>query len=272
VVESEQQKQHIQATFDLVAEHYESNRFFELSAKQLVKILQPIVKPNKKLLDITTGTGLVALTAAQAYPQLSIEAVDISAQMLAQAKLKAVQNGISNVNFRQADIEQLDYKKNSFDVISCGYGLFFLPNLVDSFKTLFSLLKEGGILIFSTFTQEAFAPYNQLFLERLKDFDVKPPELSWKLLQSHEDIKNLCRESQINHVKIISYPIAYPIQVSDWWNLLNSAGYRGLLNQIPQSKQEEFKRIHLQEVAELAVEGELLLNADTLYGMVTRDC
>jgi len=270
VVDNREKKQYIQTVFNQVSEVYDNNDFFSLSAKKMISLIQLDNKRGKKILDITTGTGIVALEAAKAFPEVDIIGLDLSDQMLLQAQSKADLMGIDNISFRQLDIEHLDYPKQSFDVISCGYGLFFLPDLEGSFKAIFNTLKDNGMFIFSTFTEEAFAPYNQLFLERLKRFNVEPPELSWKLLQSNEAIEKLCRQCAVKNLEIVPYPIAYQITIETWWQLLNSAGYKGLLNQLPDESFDEFKKQHMTEVSQLAVDGKLFLNANTLYGIVTK--
>ena len=111
---SDKIKQNIQATFDKVATKYDSNRFFKLSATQLVNNIA-LIKPNN-ILDLSTGTGIVALELAQKYPQANIEAIDLSEGMLAQAKSKAETANIKNIHFNQQDAEKLDYENEHFDL------------------------------------------------------------------------------------------------------------------------------------------------------------
>ena len=61
----EEQTQHIAAVFNRVALGYDrpALRFFPYSADKMIARLNP--KPGEKLLDVATGTGAVALAAAQ---------------------------------------------------------------------------------------------------------------------------------------------------------------------------------------------------------------
>ncbi len=45
-------------------------------------------------------------------------AVDLAGKMLARGRLKAVQQDLSNIEFRRADVEHLDFEDGSFDAVS----------------------------------------------------------------------------------------------------------------------------------------------------------
>ncbi|MDQ7016266.1 MAG: methyltransferase, partial [Gammaproteobacteria bacterium] len=78
---SEKMKQQIASTFNDVAERYDGNLFFSRSAKRLVDHLAPL--EQQRVLDLSTGTGIVALEIAQRHQQTQIEALDLSEGMLA---------------------------------------------------------------------------------------------------------------------------------------------------------------------------------------------
>lgn len=180
---SEKIKQGIQTTFDDVASCYDSSRFFRLSAQKMVEMLE--IQEDMKVLDVSTGTGVVAIEMAKQHPNIQIDAIDLSAGMLAQAKAKAEREGIQNITFVQGDVEALPYDDGTFDVITCGYGMFFYPEMEQTYQQLCQKLKEGGRIIFSSFTQEAFNPYVDLFLQRLEnDYQIEIPKISMARLKT----------------------------------------------------------------------------------------
>jgi ubiquinone/menaquinone biosynthesis C-methylase UbiE len=83
---NKQRKAMIQNGFDTVAEGYDhpSLCFFPETASRLVVQLQ--LKPTDKLLDVCTGTGCVALTAAEKLSWGKVTGIDFSSGMLQQAK------------------------------------------------------------------------------------------------------------------------------------------------------------------------------------------
>lgn len=262
VMSIKEQKQQIAAVFDDVATRYDKNRFFSISAQQLVSYLD--FSGAKKLLDVSTGTGEVAIQVAEKCPSLDIVAIDISTEMLRQAQQKARAKNLK-IKFSKGDVEKIQYQTATFDIITCGYGLFFFPEINNTFKKLYRALKSGGQFAFSSFTHNAFTPFEKLFAELLKTYQVEIPKLAKTKLQTPEQIYDLCQEVGVKDISITSQQIRYKVTVNDWWSLLNSAGYKGLLTQVGEDKIIEFKKRHLSEVTEMSNQGKILLKADSHY-------
>ena len=91
------------------------------------------IKPGDKVLDIATGIGEPAVTAARkVMPDGKVVATDISPQMLANAKTRAKSLGLDGIiEFRESDGEKLDLlePRARFDAILSRWGLMFFPNL-----------------------------------------------------------------------------------------------------------------------------------------------
>lgn len=95
------------------------------------------VSSRQHILDIGTGTGHLAIAAAQIVgTQGRVIGVDISEQMLDRARSKVKALGLSNVEFQLADAEALNYPANSFDRILCANTFPWIEN-----KTALSLLR-----------------------------------------------------------------------------------------------------------------------------------
>ena len=270
MLSSEEKKQKIAATFNDVAARYDSNRFFALSAAKLVSFLA--VGDTKRMLDLSTGTGAVAIAAARKNGAMEIEAVDISRAMLEEAKQKAKALQVRNITFRQSDVENLGYEPSSFDIVTCGYGIFFYPDMTAALKSFINTVKPGGQLVFSTFTAYAFTPHSETFLTLLKEYGVEAPELSRRRLHNEEEIRSLCSRAGTDEPEVITHTLRYAISTDEWWELLNSAGYKALLDQVPSEKRSAFKRRHLEEVKSASVEGVIELNADSLYTIINKGC
>ncbi|MEJ2621140.1 MAG: methyltransferase domain-containing protein [Candidatus Thiodiazotropha sp.] len=261
-------KQSIKSTFDKVSSGYDQNRFFTISAKKMVSLLPALDSLN--VLDLSTGTGSVAIEIATRYQHAQIEAIDLSGEMISIAQKKAQQTKIDNIRFIQADVDSMAYQSQTFDVVTCGYAMFFYPNMEATYQVICNTVKPEGQLIFSSFTETAFNPYAELFLDRLKsDYDLAPPTQIKDRLKSTEKWSALVETCHYQSIDVVDYPIRYPITVDDWWDLLNSAGYRALLDQLEPEQLEIFKRDHLAEISESANNGTIELNTDTLFCRVT---
>ena len=105
---------------------------------------------NKEILDFGGGTGLLTLPLAKQAKFVTL--VDISEKMLEQARLKAEQQDIKNIQFLEQDLLKNPLKQE-FDLIVVCRVLHHMPDL-DAALSLFHLhLKEDGQLLLADFTK-----------------------------------------------------------------------------------------------------------------------
>jgi SAM-dependent methyltransferase len=106
------------------------------------------IRPGDKVLDIATGIGEPAVTAARRVkPNGKVVATDISPQMLAIAKSRAKMLGLDGLmEFKEGDAEMLDLPKSSFNAVLSRWGLMFLPNLAGALAGIKQLLIPDGRL------------------------------------------------------------------------------------------------------------------------------
>ena len=152
------------------------------------RALQPIgdrlcelaeIRPGQRVLDIATGIGEPALTAAQWVGSSGhVLATDISGEMLGFGRTRATDMGLSNLEFRQMDAEALDLPESSFDAILCRFGLMFLPNLDADLQAILRLLVPGGrfaAAVWSTVDKVPSADIARLTLMRELQMPQPPP-------------------------------------------------------------------------------------------------
>jgi ubiquinone/menaquinone biosynthesis C-methylase UbiE len=117
-------------------------------ASTLVELLHSDTSypPGSRVLEAGCGTGAQTITLARSSPKADITSVDISSASLAQAEKKAIEAGLANVRFQQADIFHLPFQPGSFDHIFVCFVLEHLPKPVEALLALRSLLKETGTI------------------------------------------------------------------------------------------------------------------------------
>ena len=110
---------------------------------RLIEIAQ--VRTGNRVLDIATGSGEPALTAARAVGQSGrVVAVDMSPGMLAIARERIDAAGLSNIDLVESDAESLSLEAHSFDAVLCRWGLMFMPDLDGVVREMRRALKPGG--------------------------------------------------------------------------------------------------------------------------------
>ncbi|HVN29942.1 MAG TPA: methyltransferase domain-containing protein [Candidatus Binataceae bacterium] len=122
---------------------------FERSAQAVSNRLVELarIKPGDRVLDIATGTGEPAITAARAVgPNGRVIGVDHSAGMLDVARRRAQSLGLKNVEYREGDAASLKEAAASFDAILCRWGLMFVPDLAAAARGIKEALKPGAWL------------------------------------------------------------------------------------------------------------------------------
>jgi len=118
----------------------------EKVSRRLIELAE--IKPGSIVLDIATGIGEPAITAANRVGKNGhVLATDISPQMLSVAKQRAISLGLQNViEFKEGDIETIELPSSMFDAVLCRWGLMFLPDLRAGLSNIYrSLIEDGRI-------------------------------------------------------------------------------------------------------------------------------
>jgi demethylmenaquinone methyltransferase/2-methoxy-6-polyprenyl-1,4-benzoquinol methylase len=102
----------------------------------------------KRILDVCTGTGDLAVEFAKRHPGAEIIGVDISDQMLkiGQEKIKSL--GLNGrIVLQQSDLFHLPFKDQVFEVVSIGFGFRNLNDFRSGIKEMVRVLKKEGVLL-----------------------------------------------------------------------------------------------------------------------------
>ena len=261
------EKKAITSVFDLVATKYDnpSLRFFPSCADRLVDYAK--ITSNQKVLDIATGTGMVAMAAAQCLRGSGrVQAIDLSENMIHQAQGNLKHASIDNVDFHVMDAENLDFKSDYFDVITCSYGLFFMPDMSTALKSWLRVLKPGGKLIFTSFAPSAFQPLSDIFINNLAEYGIVPPTPRWLQLAEEDLCKKILTDNGFEKPQVIQAQLGYHLTKFDnWWEVIQSAGYRGLYEQLAQEHRKEFEEKHKSEIEKLMTGDGLWMDVQTLF-------
>ena len=113
-----------------------------------LQVNRPDFKP-RRILDIGCSIGHNIVPLALAFPDAEVIAVDVAAPMLRYAHARAQSMGATNLNFRQANGEALDYPDDHFDLITTAMfwhetSSVALPRILGE---IYRLLSPGGLTL-----------------------------------------------------------------------------------------------------------------------------
>ncbi len=103
--------------------------------------------PNARVLDVGTGSGIVALEAARAAAQGRVVGLDLSEGLLEVAREKANAMGGGRISLVRADAEMVPFAEASFDRVVSLYALLHFPHPDRAMAEMVRVLKPGGWLV-----------------------------------------------------------------------------------------------------------------------------
>ena len=160
---SDEMIDHLVDFFDRIAPSYDSwaGGQHERVAARLVELAAP--QKGEHVLDVGTGTGLVAHLVAPRVSPGSVIGIDLSDQMLAIARSKRSKNS----QFLGMAAEQLVFKPASFDLVTMGEALAYLGDPTDALAEANRVLRSDGRLALSCQRRSLSTRAQDLFFQGL---------------------------------------------------------------------------------------------------------
>ena len=121
-------------------------------AAQLVRFAG--VRPGQTVLDVGTGTGVVAITARRGGAVVT--GLDLTPELLTRARENATLADVNDIVWREGDAESLPFADGSFDVVLSQFGHMFAPRPDVATREMLRVLKPGSRLAFGTWPPEHF--------------------------------------------------------------------------------------------------------------------
>src|SRR5712692_1819677 len=101
---------------------------------------------GSRVLEAGCGVGAQTITLARRSPDARFTSVDVSADSIAEARLRVDRVGLTNVELRQADILALPFNAESFDHVFVCFVLEHLSRPVEALSILKGQLRPGGTI------------------------------------------------------------------------------------------------------------------------------
>jgi ubiquinone/menaquinone biosynthesis C-methylase UbiE len=126
-------------------DHYLVPLIFEDYAADLVERVRG--HAPSAVLEVAAGTGVVSRALAASLPaSVEVTCTDLNQHMIDHAVSVGTDRA---VQWQQADVMQLPFVDDSFDVAVCQFGVMFFPDKTAAYRELARVLRPGGVLIFN---------------------------------------------------------------------------------------------------------------------------
>lgn len=117
--------------------------------RRLVDVAE--IEPDDRVLDLATGTGVVARLAAERMgPSGTVAAIDRNPSMVATCRELATAEGLA-VDVHEADVERLPFEDASFDRVLCQFSVMFFPDRAAALNEAARVTTWGGRLALNVF-------------------------------------------------------------------------------------------------------------------------
>lgn len=141
--------------WDAMAAGWETSRedlwqFSRPVSEWLVERIDP--RPGQTILDVAAGVGETGLLAARRVGGTGrVLVTDFAPRMVAAARRRAAELGVTNAEFRELDAERMALEAGSVDGVVCRWGYMLMPDPGAAFGETYRVLRPGGRLAFSVF-------------------------------------------------------------------------------------------------------------------------
>ncbi len=169
--------------FDTIAGSYDFlNHFLSVGIdiiwrKRAVEKLGDLA--DKKILDLACGTCDLAIAIAEKSPDVKVVGADFSKEMIEIGRRKIVKKGLSKqIEAGEGDALNLRFDDESFDAVTCAFGVRNFADLDRGLSEMSRILKPGGKMIILEFTK----PDNFIFSYLYKIYFTKILPLLGKMV------------------------------------------------------------------------------------------
>ena len=116
------------------------------TAQDSAAYLLPHLGPGLSLLDIGCGPGTITADFAALVAPGPVTAVDLFAEVLELARVEAQRRDLSNVSFATADVHELEFADDAFDVVHAHQTLQHVDDPVRALREMRRVCVPGGIV------------------------------------------------------------------------------------------------------------------------------
>ncbi|MBL7824854.1 MAG: bifunctional demethylmenaquinone methyltransferase/2-methoxy-6-polyprenyl-1,4-benzoquinol methylase UbiE [Saprospiraceae bacterium] len=123
-----------------------------------------VVPAGEEVLDVATGTAVLAIQAYKKYPTLKFRGMDLSEGMLELGRKRLQKlNLTEKIELDLGDSENLPYDTGRFSAVMAAFGVRNFEDLDKGLAEMYRVTKPGGKIIVLEFSKPKSFPFKHLF-------------------------------------------------------------------------------------------------------------
>jgi SAM-dependent methyltransferase len=209
------------------------------------------LRPGMRVLDLASGVGDPALSiAAEVGHSGRVTATDLGPGMMSLAEELARKRDLTNIEFREANAESLPFPDESYDVLTCRFGVMFFPDLLGALRECRRVLKPGGRAAFVAWGKKEQPFFTTTAGIVLKHVPVPPPPPdpdgpSLFMFGERDRLRRALEAAGFGNVHEEDRIVAgrWPASVEEYWEQFKevAAPFRPLIEQLTPEKMAQAK-------------------------------
>lgn len=224
--------------------------------------------PGMRVLDIACGSGEPSITMSKVVgPRGKVVATDLTEEMLAIVEENAKLQGITNIEFKQADVMSLPFPDKSFDAVTCRYGVMYFPDVQKAMKEIYRVLKPASLVALVAWGPVDKNPHWKSTIGVLrKHFHPTQKEgegnpfLFDNPKKLGEELRKAGFEEVTSELRSFPYPFPGPPQLA-YENFFNTSSILGMLDGADQELMENVRQESIGELGKYYNGTELIMDA-----------
>lgn len=235
-------KQRTRAVFNAAADFYDAAPLTFWNEVAVNTLDRVGVARDERVLDVCCGAGASAIEAAKRGARVT--GVDMAENLLDLASVKARTAGLRNVEFIHSDMANIDLPEQSFDVVVCIFGIFFVPDMAGQLRELWRFVTPGGRIAITSWGERCLEPGSTAILGALRQFrpDLVSDESPWERIKTRDRFAELFAEAGLPEPDIQTEPLITPITDPDaLWKVALGSGIRGAINSLSDIDREHMR-------------------------------
>jgi SAM-dependent methyltransferase len=246
-------RQQSQAVWETMAAGWETKRAYLWSVSRPIGewlIANLEVRSGQTILELACGTGDTGFAAAPLLgPTGRLILTDFAPTMVAAARRRGAELGLTNVEYRVMDAERVDLADGSVDGVICRWGYMLMGDPAAALKETRRVLRRGGRLCFSVFASAELNPWAAIPARVLiEGGHMAPPAPEAPGILALADpgrIRGLLADAAFGRPRIEEVPIVWSFQSADeYWSFLKEiAGALAMvITTLPEDRQRTVRR------------------------------